>query len=143
MDIEQNAPLVARKEIIINAPVEQVWQKLTDFKNWPKWQKDIFKVQVSGPLKRGTKLKWLALGALISSTIHTAEENKSLGWSGITIGMRAIHNWYFESQGDTTKVVTEESLAGILPPLIKAFQPQFLDHNLESALKSLKAAVEK
>jgi uncharacterized membrane protein len=35
MDINPNAPVSARHQITINAPVETAWQILTDIDQWP------------------------------------------------------------------------------------------------------------
>jgi uncharacterized protein YndB with AHSA1/START domain len=41
MDINFNAPVVARDEIMIRADVRDVWRLLTDFAGWPKWLPEV------------------------------------------------------------------------------------------------------
>jgi len=36
--VNNNAPVFAKNQIQINAPVETVWKVLTNIKEWPKWQ---------------------------------------------------------------------------------------------------------
>ncbi|WP_089874431.1 SRPBCC family protein [Epilithonimonas hungarica] len=34
-----DAPVITRKSIVINAPVEKVWKVFSDVNNWDAWQK--------------------------------------------------------------------------------------------------------
>lgn len=42
MKVDSQAPLLAKKEIVINAPIYNVWQIQTDIYNWPTWQPGVF-----------------------------------------------------------------------------------------------------
>ena len=108
MDIDTNAPVFARKEIVIHAPVEKVWQIQTDIENWNKWQTDITSTKLDGDLKAGTTFRWKAQGLNITSRLHTVEPEHRIGWTGIALGMSAIHNWTFVSHGNDTLAITEE-----------------------------------
>ncbi len=66
--IQENAPVKASLEITINASPEKVWGLLTDVKSWPKWQRDITKAEIFGPLQSGTNFSWTS-GANIRSRI--------------------------------------------------------------------------
>lgn len=59
-NIQENAPVKASLEITVNAPPERVWALLTDVKSWPRWQRDISKSGISGPLQSGTSFSWTA-----------------------------------------------------------------------------------
>lgn len=142
MNINKNAPVFAHKEIIIEAPIENVWNTQTDIEGWPTWQPDITSATLDGELKAGTIFHWKAKGLGIISKLHTVEKNRQIGWTGISLGMSAIHNWKFESQGNVTRVITEESLSGWLARLMKLFDPHFLEKSLEASLKILKDRVE-
>jgi len=142
MKIDTNASVFARKEIIIHAPVEKVWQIQTDIENWNKWQPDITSAKLEGSLAAGTIFRWKAKGLNIVSTLHTVKPHQQIGWTGISLGMFAIHNWKFEARGATTLVVTEESLSGWLTRLMKLFDPNFLEKSLETSLQILKTKSE-
>ena len=60
MKIDTNAPVFARKEIIIHAPLEKVWQIQSDIENWPSWQPDIVTAKLDGELKAGATFRWKA-----------------------------------------------------------------------------------
>ena len=142
MDIDTSAPAFSRKEIIIHAPVEKVWQIQTGIESWSKWQPDIASAKLEGALAIGTVFRWKAKGLAITSTLHTVEPNSRIGWTGVSLGMYAIHNWTFEPQGEFTCVTTEESLSGWFAHLMKLFDPLFLDKSLNTSLQILKAASE-
>lgn len=143
MNIDTTAPLIGKKDIEINAPVHHVWAIQSDIKSWPKWQKDISSVNIEGKLTKGTVFKWKAMGMNITSVLQEVNENKTIGWSGKSIGMNAIHVWKFEKQGNKTIVTTEESLSGWFPMLIRLFKPDFLEQSLSKSLLNLKNQAEK
>jgi uncharacterized protein YndB with AHSA1/START domain len=143
MQIDQNAPLNAKKDIEIAAPIEQVWSLLTDIAAWPTWQPDITHARLEGNLSAGATFLWKAKGLNITSTIQELEPKMKVGWTGKSIGMSAIHRWTFEPQGSYTHVTTEESLSGWFPALLKIFDPQFLTKSLSTSLQTLKNEAEK
>lgn len=142
MNIDTNAPVFARKEIIIHAPAEKVWELQTDIENWNRWQPDITSAKLEGALKADTIFRWKAKGLNIVSTLHTVKPLKQIGWTGLSLGMFAIHNWMFEARGKTTLVVTEESLSGWLTRLMILLDPRFLEKSLETSLNNLKFMAE-
>ncbi len=142
MNIDTNAPVFARKEIIIHAPAEKVWELQTDIENWNRWQPDITSAKLEGALAASTIFRWKAKGLNIVSTLHTVIPLKQIGWTGLSLGMFAIHNWMFEARGKTTLVVTEESLSGWLTRLMILLDPRFLEKSLETSLNNLKFMAE-
>ena len=140
--IDTNAPLFAWKELLIDAPVEKVWKTQTDIESWPEWQSDISSPVLQGGLTAGTTFKWKANGLGIVSTLHTVNPNHEIGWTGVSLGMFAIHNWTFKEQNGGTLVTTEESLSGWLASLFKMFDKNFLEKSLEASLQKLKTRVD-
>ncbi len=69
---------------------------------------------LEGALKVGAEFHWKINGAAIRSTVHTLEQYRVLGWSGVTFGTTAIHKWYLEPHGGGTLVKVEESMEGWL-----------------------------
>lgn len=142
MVIDPKAPLTAKKEAVINAPVEQVWEIQSNINNWPQWQNEITFARLEGALAEGAVFRWRAMGMNITSTLQEVVTNKIIGWSGKSIGMKAVHIWKFEKQGNKTTVSTEESLSGWLPRFIQWFKPDFLDASLSKSLQTLKNQAE-
>jgi hypothetical protein len=142
MDVDHRAPLKARKEVVINAPIETVWALLTGIERWPGWQPDISFAKLEGPLAIGTVFRWKAKVLSITSTIQVLEPGRCIGWTGHSLGMRAVHVWTLEPLGNGVHVASEESLAGWLVRTMKLFDSSFLDKSLESSLRVLKAQSE-
>lgn len=143
MKIYINAPLIAKKSKTINAPISRVWKTLSDINNWPQWQKDISYAKLHGKLAKGGVFTWKAMRMNINSELQEVIKNKSIGWTGKSLGMNAIHVWKLEKQGNKTKVTTEESLSGWLPIIIKLFKSDFLEQSLTKTLSNLKNQTEK
>ncbi len=141
--INESAPVKSKSQIEIAAPVETVWATITKIDNWPGWQKDVTKAVVHGEIKEGTNFDWKAGGLSFRSTIHTSKPMTDFGWTGTTPGASAIHNWFFESRGNTTIVKVEESLQGVFPRLFKPYFQKNLDAGVLKNLQELKSAAEK
>jgi uncharacterized membrane protein len=140
--VNNNAPVFAKNQIQINAPVETVWQVLTNNKEWPIWQKSVTKVIIDNKPIEGTEFKWEADGFTFNSKIHTANEFTAFGWTGKIIGTSAIHNWTFTSKDNTTIVTVEESLQGVLPLIFRSNFQKKLEAGLLKNLHELKNEVE-
>lgn len=49
MDINSAAPVIARDEILISAPIETIWDTQTNIEEWPCWQRDVDGAELDGP----------------------------------------------------------------------------------------------
>lgn len=143
MNIDQTAPMSTRKEIFIDAPVERVWAVQTDIEHWPAWQADVSNAELEGNLTVGTTFYWKAKGVKITSTIQELDPGRRIGWTGSSMGMKAIHTWTFEEQDNGTHVITEESLSGWFPSLMRIVDPAFLEKSLAGSLRALKDEAER
>ena len=141
--VNSNAPVKSKGEIIIEAPVEKVWQVLTTINDWPSWQSEVTESILNGELKEGAEFKWKAGGLSFSSKIHTNHRLKEFGWTGKTFGASAIHNWFFSEENGKTVIKVEESLQGVFPKLFKNYFQKNLDNGIQANLNDLKRASEK
>ena len=143
MTINQEAPVIQTKEIIIDATSEKVWQILTNIQSWGKWNERIKKPKLKGNLEVGSSFTWKTNGSKINSKIHSYTPKRILGWKGKTFGVSAIHNWYLESTENGTKVVVEESMEGWIINLMKKKMNEKLAEDMLYWLKQLKKESEK
>lgn len=141
--INHGAPVKSQSEIIINAPIEKVWQVLTNINDWPAWQKEVTESTLKEELSEGVEFKWKAGGLSFTSQIHTIVPKMKFGWTGKTLGASVIHNWFFTDDGDKTTVRVEESLQGIFPRMFKGYFQRNLDNGVSQNLMDLKTASEK
>jgi hypothetical protein len=49
MDINADAPVITRDEIVITAPIQTIWDIQTDVAAWPSWQPDVDGADADGP----------------------------------------------------------------------------------------------
>lgn len=143
MDVDRDAPVVAEAEAEIAADPETVWDVLTGFETWPSWNPDAAWVSFDGAVEEGAVFRWKAGRATITSTLRQVERPTFIGWTGKTIGIRAVHVWHLEPRGGGTHVKTEESWQGILVRILRGRMQKNLEGVLEDGLKRLGAEAER
>ncbi|MBK8034623.1 MAG: SRPBCC family protein [Chloroflexi bacterium] len=143
MQIDTNAPVTARDSILIHAPLERVWALQANIEQWTQWQPNINRAVLEGELKAGSVFRWKAQGLAITSTLQVVDPCHQIGWTGGSLGMKAIHLWHFEATPEGTRVTVEESLSGWFTRLLAWFDRAFLTKSIASSLALLKAQAEK
>ncbi len=143
MDINDSAPAAARHQIDIKAPIEKVWNILSDIDRWPSWNPSISSSQLEGPLAPGTSFRWKSKSASIISTLQEVVPEKRFGWTGKSMGARAVHIWEFEVQENNVIVRTGESFDGLIVKLLKGMMQKTLDQSLQEWLLHLKKTAER
>jgi uncharacterized protein YndB with AHSA1/START domain len=113
IEVDSSAKCFAKEEIIINSPMENVFNILSDINNWPAWQSSVTKAQLNGSMEPGAKFKWKAGGLKINSKVHTVNPNSEIGWTGRIWWIKAVHNWTLTENNNETKVIVKESLKGL------------------------------
>jgi len=141
VQIDESAPVTARREIGVAASPEIVWALLTTMDRWPDWNPEV-KTASQPALERGGVFRWKAGPAALTSTLAEVEPPNVLGWTGKSMGMHAVHIWRLEADGEHTLARTEESWSGALPRLLPGMMRRSLEKTLESWLTHLKAEAE-
>lgn len=142
MEINLKAPAFAKHQLLINAPIENIWQILTDINNWKSWNPNVSKSALPGKLVPNSIFRWKSGGITITSIIKEVEPNRRISWTGKVIGTQAIHIWTLEPQEQGVLVGTEESFDGWLVRLFKGSMQKMLDTALKSWLEHLKQKAE-
>jgi hypothetical protein len=140
--IDETAPVIARHEIEIAAPLATVWGLHTDINAWPTWQTEVTSARIVGPLEPGATFAWSTFGLDVTSTVYRVEEHSGTLWGGPASGIDGVHEWIFRETPTGVRVSTSESWSG--PPVdadAATLQAQ-LDASLVSWLRHLKAAAE-
>lgn len=141
--IHLEAPVITRKSVVINAPIERVWNIFKDVNKWDLWQKEIKSPKLTGSFQAGSTFNWKSNGLTIQSTLNNIEVNRFVSWSGPAVGAFAIHTWRFSQKDGTTTVSVEESMEGWLVWLLKNKFQSSLDTSIENWLNYLKKEAEK
>lgn len=144
MDINHKAPVKKFDKIFIKTDTQKIWEVLTDINQWAGWHEKISRSELEQDLlEPGTKFKWTINGTTIVSTLHTVKPYEAFGWSGVTFGGSAIHNWYLKPDDSGTMVSVEESMQGWLIALFKRKMNRDLAKDMRYWLTRLKAESEK
>ncbi len=142
MEINSDAPVITRDEILIDAPIERIWEIQTDVANWPSWQPDVDGVQTDGPLAVGSVFHWQTAGLDITSTVEEVDAPHRIVWGGPARGIVAVHVWTLSAQDDGVLVYTEESWEGEpVDNQVETLQSA-LDNSLRDWLENLKRTAE-
>ncbi len=140
--IDETAPVIARHEIDVAAPLATVWSLHTDVSAWPNWQSDIDSATIGQLLAPGVTFTWSTFGLDITSTVYAAEEPYRTLWGGPTQGIDGIHEWRFSETPGGVHVVTNESWSGSPVEADRDTLQGQLDASLMSWLQHLKVAAE-
>ena len=68
--IDGDAPVLARHEIAIQAPLETIWQLHIAVNEWPTWQPDITEARLDEDFVPGASFDWTSSGLSVTSTIY-------------------------------------------------------------------------
>lgn len=141
--ISEHATVSSAAEIVIDAPVERVWDVLTAIDAWPSWNPDVKSASLEGPLAEGSMFRWKAGPGTITSRLEHVDRPRLIAWTGRTLGIRAVHVWRLEPWNGTTLVRTEESYEGLVARVLRRWLQKTLDSALADGARYLKAEAEK
>jgi len=138
-EVNKNVRAYAKADIHVNGSIENVYQTLADISQWPVWQSEVTKAEMTGAPEVGHTFHWKANGMNVTSRFHTVEKNSKLGWTGKMLWVKATHNWWFQEEESGTRVVVEEALTGFGAGLLK----KTLENGMNQSLEELKQQVER
>jgi coenzyme Q-binding protein COQ10 len=133
--------------VIVQAPVEQVFNYAADYRKWPEWFEGVSDVKTTTAVTQGNgaryayKVRILAVSAGVETEIHDFVLNR--GWTGVsTKGVPHRTRWIFEPIGSTTRFTY--AVEGHLPvPLLGSLcdslflKPQW-DRIVQNSLNNVK-----
>jgi uncharacterized protein YndB with AHSA1/START domain len=113
--IDEQAPVKASAQILIQAPPAKIWGLLTNIQAWPTWQPDISAATIEAAPALAAPFTWSTGGTRIHSTIRLFDPERAIGWTGRAFHIHAIHLWTLSPQPDgRVLVATHESMDGWL-----------------------------
>lgn len=142
MDIDKNAPAIATGVIDIAATPQAAWSLVSSINDWPLWNPAVKSAELQGELAAGTQFKWKAGPGSITSTLESVDEPREIGWSGRTMGIRALHVYRIEPTDAGCRVHTEESWSGIPVRLLRGRMQKMLQEAIDAGLQHLKTVAE-
>jgi uncharacterized protein YndB with AHSA1/START domain len=142
MEINGQAPVITRDEIVIDAPIDTIWAIQTEVNGWPSWQPEVDSAEQDGPLAPGSVFRWHTAGLDITSTVEEVEAPHRIVWGGPAQGIVAVHLWTLTEQDGGVLVHTEESWEGAPVDAQVEFFQGALDASLRAWLENLKRTAE-
>ncbi len=139
---DRDAPVFSEGQIDVAATPEELWDIMADFENWPSWNSDVQSVTLGGPVAEGTTFRWKAGSTRLVSTLQLVDRPHALGWTGRTMGIRAIHVWRFASTSSGAVARMEESFDGVVATSFRKRLQRQLDETTIRGLQLLKATAE-
>lgn len=143
MDIDRAAPAIAEGRIAIAAAPNIVWSVLADLPAWPTWNPDVKSMAVEGPVEAGTTFRWKAGSASVTSRLQSVDPPREIGWTGATMGIRAVHVFTFEPSDGGTTASSAESFRGPIPSILRGYSRKVLQRGIDGILARLKAEAER
>ena len=139
--IDERAAIQSSGEIDINAPIDRVWNVLIDLSSWPSFDPNFSDVRLESIVSVGTKASFKIRGFPIQGTFAVVKPNEELSWVGKSLWTKAIDRHVVEAISNlTTRLYIEESLSGVLVPLM--FSNAQLSRQHQEWLRAIKAFVE-
>jgi hypothetical protein len=131
-------------EVEINAPAERVWQLLTDFTSYPRWNP--FIRSISGEPTTGERLEVRieppdGRGMTFKPTVLNAEPNRELRWLGhlLVPGLfDGEHSLAIQPlEENRVRFIQSETFRGLLVPLFS----RSLDNNTRRGFEEMNRAL--
>jgi hypothetical protein len=141
--INENASVIAKGMIEIHASPEIIWDIIADIKRWPIWNPDVKNASLEGEMIKGSKFKWKSGSVTISSVLQEVDRPRFIGWTGKTMGIKAVHIWKLEPENAETVVRTEESWEGPLTHLTPGRTQNMVQKSMNDGLNYLKIEAER
>src|SRR5215472_11377003 len=89
--IDRDAPVIARHEIDIAAPLDTVWNLHTDVDAWPAWNLEVTAAKLDGAFAPGNSFTWTSYDFTVTSTIYIVEDHSRALWGGAVQGIMGTH----------------------------------------------------
>jgi uncharacterized protein YndB with AHSA1/START domain len=143
VDIDRDAPATAEGEIQIAAPPDTVWAVMADLSGWPTWNSDVKSMAFDGRLQPGSTFRWKAGSASLVSTLQVVDAPREIGWTGVAMGIHAVHVFRFEPTDGGTRARSAESFRGLIPTLLRRYSRRVLQRGIDGILASLQVEAER
>ncbi len=133
-------PVHVVNTIEISASPAEVWDHLITAADWQTWQPAILNVRIqdgSRKLSQDVTFTWKTGGVTSASTVKEFVPDQRIAWDGRATGLHAYHSWLITPTPNGCRVLSEETLRGIVPRLIKLFAPNLIHNSNQKWLEAL------
>ncbi|HEY9677331.1 MAG TPA: SRPBCC family protein [Drouetiella sp.] len=134
---------LAVHKVLINAPLETVWDKLLDWKTWNVWDKGMKSIKFDGPLELGAKGK-IDLGKGLTSTLVVTDFNPQNSYESEfkLFGSRFVFDHVVESAAHCTLVTFRVSAEGTFADIFSLYMMASFGEKLPQWMDNMKRFIE-
>jgi uncharacterized protein YndB with AHSA1/START domain len=115
--INEEASMKDRQSVIINAPIERVWDVLTNLNEWPFWNREIKNISCE-KVAVGAPFDWTIRHTKLNSNFQVVEKPTILAFTGKGKFTKTIFVWELEPSDQQTIITVEQSVEGIVLPIL-------------------------
>jgi uncharacterized protein YndB with AHSA1/START domain len=138
--IDDQAPVTTTYEIHIDAPVQRVWELLSNPPGWPVFDPDIRDVRANA-VAPDARFTWTNGKTHIKSRFAVVNPGQEITWTGTSSGFTVVHRHLLSATSDGgTLIRCEESMAG--PLLVLFYNSAKLHAAIGKWLTAIKTAAE-
>jgi uncharacterized membrane protein len=139
-----------KKEIVIDAPVETVFQIATDIENMKHIMEHVLSVELltEGPLQKGTKMKEVRAirggktEATVEVTDYITNETYSVKSENNGLFVHYHYDFHRKDQGTVVKLKVTIQTTGLINSLLKPMITRIIKKEDKNQLKHLKRYIE-
>ena len=139
--IDERAPVTVTCEIVINAPVQRVWELIASPAGWPDFDPAVHDVKLDGPAAVDAAFTWAKGRSHFRSRFAVLDPGREVTWTGTAVWFKVVHRHLLDATADgATRVRCEESMSGLMLGLL--YNDAKLKADLMKWLTALKAGAE-
>jgi hypothetical protein len=139
--LDEKAPVKTAADILIQAPVESVWEHLINVQGWPAIDPSFRNVQLESTLAVDAYFKFVLNNFPIRAKIAVITPNRAFHWTGLSLWFKAVDLHVLEETADGgTRLYVAESFAGVMATLFISSEQLKRQH--EKWLHAFKRALE-
>lgn len=137
----RDAPISANRFVVIDAPLDKVWEILTEVAHWERWHPYLANAALTGPFAAGSNL---AYGGFIKHHLEIAKvaDKELVMLCGTIAGYKGITRWDIcKTDNGKTRVAFKECSSGFLIGTL--YSDEKLGDHLQDWLDALKREAER
>jgi hypothetical protein len=140
--IDERAPITSSSQVLIAAPVDQVWPLIINLPAWPTITPSIRDVRIESRLEVDALVRFRLNNFPIRARLAVVQPKRELTWTGVSLWFTAIDRIVLDAlSDDQTCLSIAESFAGLFAvPLMSRTR---LQSQHEQWLQAFKRAAER
>lgn len=131
----------SRYSVTVNAPIELVWQKLIDIKNWASWHPTLSNIHlVDTTIKSGLVFTYQYDKTKLKAEVLEVIPFKTFKFKATAKGVTGINTWTLEEKDGQVTVYDFEEMNGLIVWLFKKQFQKGLDVGMKNWLENFKSS---